>query len=116
VLLIEIVAIGERIPAYDAMLTHVEEEALGCGAGEIQTLDPGCPVLAREMLRHGYFRRREPHYILGYQAGPAGAAADFTVADGWYVGLGDADFEFIFFNQGLSSRIAAGGHEVRETS
>jgi len=116
VLLVEIVAVGEAAAAYSAMLAHVEEEALACGAGEIQALDPGCPILVAEMLRHGYFRRREPHYILGYQAGPAGAAADFTDDGGWYVGLGDADFEFIFFNQGVSSRIAAGGPEVRETS
>jgi len=117
VLLIEIVAVGERAPAYGTMLAHVEEEAVACGAGEVQTLDPGCPILAAEMLRRGYFRRREPHHILGYLAGPAGEAADFTDAGTWYVGLGDADFEFIFFNQGVSSRIAAGDPgEVRETS
>jgi hypothetical protein len=99
------------------MLAHVEAEALSCGAGEIQTLDPGCPVLAGEMLRRGFFRRREPHYILGYQAGPAGEGADFTDGGSWYVGLGDADFEFIFFNQGVSSRIAAGVPVgVRESS
>jgi len=117
VLLVEVVAVGERAPAYRALLAHVEEEALACGAGEIQTLDPGCPVLAAEMRRRGFFRRREPHCILGYQAGPAGEAADFTDGGAWYVGLGDADFEFIFFNQGTSSRIAAGVPAgVRDTS
>jgi len=117
VLLIEIVAVGERSPAYRAMLAHVEAEAVACGAGEIQTLDPGCPVLATEMRRRGFFRRREPHHILAYLAGPAGEAADFTENGTWYVGLGDADFEFIFFNQGLSSRVAAGGPTgVREPS
>jgi hypothetical protein len=108
VLLIEMLAIGERAPAYRAMLSHVEEEARACGAGEIQTLDPGCPILAAEMLRLGYFRRPEPHHILGYQAGPPGEASDFADPGTWYVALGDADFEHIFFNQGVSSGLAAG--------
>ena len=107
-LLVEMVAIGDAAAGYDALAARVEAEAAAAGSAEIHALDPGDPILVATLGRRGWFRRREPHHLLAYLAGPAGEAADFTDPAAWYLGLGDADFEFIFFNQGAPAAQPAG--------
>jgi hypothetical protein len=99
-LLVEMIAVGDARRHYDLLAARVEAEAIAAGSAEIHALDPGDALLVEALRRRGWFRRREPHHLLAYLAGPAGAAADFTDPGAWYLGLGDADFEFIFFNQG----------------
>ncbi|HUD72546.1 MAG TPA: hypothetical protein VMQ62_11360 [Dongiaceae bacterium] len=107
-LLVEMIAIGDPRRHYDRLATRVEAEAAAAGSAEIHALDPGDALLVETLRRRGWFRRREPHHLLAYLAGPAGEAADFTDPGAWYLGLGDADFEFIFFNQGAPDAGNAG--------
>jgi hypothetical protein len=110
-LLVEMVASGDGRVAHRILLDHVEQAAVAGGACEIETLDPGCPVLRGALRRKGYFRKGEALPIIGRVGGGRATPPDFYDGDAWWLGAGDADFEFIFFNQGEGDRIAgpAGG-------
>ena len=108
-LLVEMIAIGDASRAYAVLAARVEADAAAAGSAEVHALDPGDAVLVAALTRRGWFRGREPHHLLAYLAGPAGEAADFADPDAWYLGLGDADFEFIFFNQGAPGAAPAAG-------
>jgi hypothetical protein len=106
-LLVEIVATGKPALYDRIMLDHIEAAAIASGACEIETIDPGCPVLRSVMRRKGYFHKREVLSILAYLGDGRVSPPDFRARDAWWLGAGDADFEFIFFNQGEASRVTA---------
>jgi hypothetical protein len=107
-LLVEMLAVGRAERHYKMMLRRLVAEAHEAGAAEIQTIDTGDPALLRAQLRAGFMRRAERLSIMAC-TGPGRATPDGLYgSDGWYVGLGDSEFEFTFFRQGADSQVSDG--------
>lgn len=108
-LLVEMLAVGRAGRYYGVMLRRLLAEARKAGAAEIQTIDTGDVALARAQRRMGFLGRGERLSILA-NAGPGQAAPDGMYGSGgWYVGLGDSEFEFTFFRQGADSQVPDAG-------
>jgi hypothetical protein len=108
-LLVEMLAVGRADRYYKAMLRRLLAEARAAGAAEIQTIDTGDEALARAQRRMGFLRRGERLSILA-NASPGRATPDGMYGSGgWYVGLGDSEFEFTFFRQGADSQVPDAG-------
>jgi hypothetical protein len=112
-LLVEMLAVGRVDRYYKMMLRRLLTEARAAGAAEIQTIDCGDPALRRAQRRVGFLRRAERVSITAH-LGPGRATPEgFYGADGWYVGLGDSEFEFTFFRQGADSQVPDAGSAER---
>ena len=112
-LLVEMIAAGGADRSYGILLHRLMAEAREAGAAEIQTIDTGDPALLRAMRRAGFMRRAQRLSIMAY-AGPGRATPDGLYGpDGWYVGLGDSEFEFTFFRQGADGQVADGAATER---
>lgn len=94
-LLIEIIAVRKQIDYYHIMLSHLHQVGRALRVTDIQTLDPGCPILSKALRQQGYIRKEKQTPIIGY------TNLDLDIYEGrnWYLSSGDADFEFILFSQ-----------------
>jgi hypothetical protein len=98
-LLVEIAAVGEKARHYSLLLAHVAQAARTAGVCDIQTLETGCPVLAETLTRWGFMSRPDEVSVVGTSNVPG--TEESVYAGGWGLTAGDAEFEFIFFNQGV---------------
>lgn len=103
-ILVEMMAVGSsKAEYYQAMLSRLHESAEMEGVADIQTLETGCKVFEGELLRRGFYYKKEIMPIIGSVHDDLLADYDIYVSDDWYLCAGDADFEVIFFNQGINS-------------
>jgi hypothetical protein len=98
-LLLEMAAIGDPVHHYSLLLAHVLQAARAAHVCDIQTLETGCPVLAATFSRWGFMRRLDEVSVVGTSNIPGTEEAVYE--GGWGLTAGDAEFEFIFFNQGV---------------
>jgi hypothetical protein len=108
-LLVEMLAVGRTGRYYKMMLRRLLAEARAAGAAEIHTIDTGDPLLLGALRRAGFLRRAERLPIMAYVGPDRETPAGFYASGGWYVGLGDGEFEFTFFQQGADSQVADAG-------
>ena len=102
-LLVEILAIDRQDENYEIMLSHLEQVSQVLQVSDIQTIDPGCDALRHQLKRRGYFMKKEKIPVIGHIRRDLGLESDFYHDRNWYLSLGDADFEFVLFKQGITT-------------
>lgn len=103
IILNEMMAIEQKDHYYSVMLSKLHEDASQCGASDIQTINTGCKVFEKELGKNGYYSRKEPLPIIGQFNDNLISDYDLYSGEDLYLSVGDADFEFIFFKQGINS-------------
>src|SRR4030067_991108 len=103
-LLLEIMAIVEKKKNYRFMLDHLCKEGIRGRASDIQTLENGCPVLKGELKRQGFIQKKDVTPIIGTVNKEIAYVHDIWGSEKWFLGAGDAEFEFTFFKQGIKRR------------
>lgn len=102
-ILVEIMAVGMKKEYYGTMLSRLYEIAKRQSVSDIQTIDNGDAMLTKELKRHGYIVKKEQISVIGRVHDDLYDDNDIYGDSKWFLGAGDADFEFIFFKQGVNS-------------
>lgn len=104
-ILSEMMAIGQKEQYYNVMLLKLHEVASECGVSDIQTINTGCNVFERVLKKNGYYFKKEPLPMIGQLNHNLISDYDLYSGEDLYLSIGDADYEFIFFKQGVNSII-----------
>ncbi len=95
-LVVEILATRRKELNYSLLLSHLVEAARSNGAADIQALASGCPSALAAFKNFGSFLKQEKESLLA--ALKVGKEYDRDIyQDGWFLSLGEADYEFVMF-------------------